>query len=125
MTFRWFLFVMTLATVSAWVGWIFVIHSIDPVQSGFIGFALFYLTLTIALLGTSVLLGTVVRLWLRPDEILYRQTLRSFRQGVILCGLFISTLVLLSFDAVRWWTALLLIVLFSLIELLFLSKRSG
>ncbi len=114
---------MGLATISAWIAWIFVVHSIDPVYSGIIGYLLFHTTLFVAVLGTSVLFGTVIRLWIRPNEILYRQTLRSFRQGIILSSLFTCTLLLLSFQLLRWWTILLLVILFSLIELLFLSKR--
>ncbi len=124
MTFRWFLLVMTLATLSAWIAWIFVVNSMDPTQSGLIAFLLFYLTLFMAMLGTSVLFGTLIRIWMRPNELLYRQTLRSFRQGIMLSGLFFSTLFLISFEVLRWWTILLLLVLFSLIELLFVSKKS-
>ena len=124
MTFRWFLLVMTIATLAMWVAWLFVLHTIDPLQSGLTGFVLFYLTLFVALLGTTVLSGSLIRSWVHPDELLYRQTLRSFRQGFILSGLFICSLWLFAFEAMRWWTILLLIILFSLIELFFVSKQS-
>ncbi len=123
MTFRWFLFVMSLATLTVWVAWIFVLNTIDPLQSGLTGFLLFYLTLFVALLGTTVLSGSLIRGWVHPEELVYRQTLRSFRQGVILSGLFVCTLWLLAFEAMRWWTVLLLIILFTFIELFFVSKQ--
>lgn len=123
MSFRWFLLIMTLATAAAWIGWVFVIHSIDPTQAGGLGFLLFYLTLLIALLGTAVLFGTLLRLWLCPNDIPYRQTIRAFRQAFILCGLFFSTLILLAGDVFRWWNALLVLALFTLIELLFISRK--
>ena len=114
---------MALATTAAWIGWLFVIHSVDPSESGLIGFLLFYLTLFIAVLGTSVFFGTLIRLWARPKEIVYRQTVRAFRQGIILSCLFSGALLLLSFELLKWWSGLLLIILFSLIELLFVSKK--
>ncbi|MEK7614884.1 MAG: hypothetical protein AAB431_00685 [Patescibacteria group bacterium] len=123
MTYRWFLLVMALATVGAWTVWIFVIHSIDPVHTALLGFFLFYLSLFVALLGTAVLLGTLVRLWARPTEIAHRQTTRAFRQGILLSGLFLGALVLLSFELLRWWSAFLLILFFALIELLFVTQK--
>lgn len=125
MSFRWFLLVMSLATLTAWVAWIFVLHSVDPVSAGALGFLLFYFSLFVAVLGTSVLLGSGIRLWLKPDEILYRQTIRSLRQGVMLTGLFMGTVWLFALDAVRWWSVLLLIILFGLIELMLVQRRKS
>lgn len=124
MTFRWFMLVMSLASASAWIAWFFVLHSIDPVKTSLLGFVLFYATIFIACLGTTVMLGTLIRLWLHPEEILYRQTVRSFRQGIIFSLLFTSTLLLLAFDLLFWWTIALLIILFTLVELYFVSKRT-
>ncbi len=125
MTSKWFLLVMALATVSAWTVWIFVVHSIDPTHTGMLGFFLFYLTLFIAVLGSAVFLGTLIRLWARPQEIAYRQTMRAFRQGILLSSLFMGAMFLLSFDLLRWWSGLLLIAFFALIELLFVSQKRG
>lgn len=115
---------MALATTAAWIGWVFVLHSVDPIHSGFVGFLLFYLMIFIAILGTAVFFGTLIRTWFRPVEPVYRHTLRSFRQGIILTCLFLAALFLLSFELLRWWSGLLLIILFSLIELLFVSKKA-
>lgn len=123
MSFRWFLIVMALASTAAWIGWVFVVHSVDPAHSGFLGFLLFYLTIFIAVLGTSVFFGTLIRVWMRPQELVYCHTVRSFRQGIILTCLFLGALFLLSFDLLRWWSGGLLIILFSLVELLFVNKK--
>lgn len=123
MTFRWFLLIMTFATIAAWIGWTFVLHAIDPIQTNMVGFVLFYFTLFTSLLGTTVLFGTLLRLWLRPREIPYRQTVRAFRQGVWLSLLAIFTLLLLSFELLRWWSVILLVLLFGLLELFFVSRK--
>lgn len=116
---------MAIATVAAWIAWIFVIHSVDPTQAGLLGFLLFYGTLSIAVLGTSVLFGTLLRVWFRPAQVLYRQTLRSFRQGFLLTGLFVGTLFLFAQNIFHWWTAMLLMLLFILIELLFVFRKKA
>jgi len=113
---------MTLTTVGAWTGWVFLLHTVDPVHAGLTGFILFYLTLFVSILGTTVLLGTVIRFWARPKEIPYRQAAKAFRQGILLSALFVCVLVLVSFELLVWWSGLLVVVLFSLIELLFLSR---
>jgi len=123
MTFRWFLIIMTLATVAAWIGWVFVLNTTDPVATSFTGYLLFYLTLAIAFFGTTALFGTLLRLWIHPDGIPYRQTVRALRQSVIFSGLFICAMLLLSFDLMRWWSAVLLVILVSLIELFFSNRR--
>jgi len=123
MSFRLFLLIMSLATTAAWIGWMFVIHSIDPTQAGTLGFVLFSFTLFVAVLGTAVLFGTLLRIWLRPSDLPLRQTVRAFRQALILTGLFFATLFLFSQEALRWWTALLVFILFTLVEFLFLSRK--
>jgi hypothetical protein len=115
---------MALASAAAWIGWVFVIHSVDPINAGALGFLLFYVTIFIAMLGTTVFFGTLIRLWLRPKEVTYRHTLRSFRQGIILSCLFLAALFLLSFELLRWWSGTLLVILFSFVELVFVSRRS-
>ncbi|MBI4713687.1 hypothetical protein HY771_00660 [Candidatus Uhrbacteria bacterium] len=124
MTFRWFLIIMTLATVAAWIGWVFVLNTTDPVSTGFIGYALFYFTFSIAFLGTTALFGTVLRLWIHPDGLPYRQTVRALRQSIIFTGLFVSAMFLLSFDLLRWWSSVLIVLLFSLVELFFLNRHN-
>lgn len=123
MSFRWFLIVMALASTAAWIGWVFVVHSADPTHSGILGFLLFYVTIFIAVLGTAVFFGTLIRVWLRPHELVYRHTVRSFRQGIILTCLFLGALLLLSFGLLLWWSGLLLIILFSLVELFFVTSK--
>ncbi|MBI5370216.1 hypothetical protein HZA85_03450 [Candidatus Uhrbacteria bacterium] len=123
MSFRWFLLVMALATCAAWIGWVFVVHSVDPTHAGLLGFLLFYLTLLVAVLGSTVFFGALIRVWMKPQEIPYRQTVRALRQGVLLTFLFLSVLILISFELLRWWTGGLLILLCALIELLFLTKH--
>lgn len=123
MTFRYFLLLMSLTTVAAWAGWIVVLWAIDPTRSGTLGFLFFYATLFLALIGTITVGGTGVRVWARRDEIVSRHVAKAFRQAFLLTILVIGSLMLLSHDLFRWWTAGLLIALLTLVELMFLSAQ--
>ncbi|TAL51265.1 hypothetical protein EPN81_00335 [Patescibacteria group bacterium] len=123
MSFRSYLILMTLATVIAWIAWAVVLNGVDPTRSGILGFLLFYLTFLMALFGTISLLGLLVRLWHSRTELPSRMALRSFRQGILLTLLFTSSLILFSQGWFRWWTMLLVVVIFAFVELAFLSSR--
>lgn len=129
MTFRQFLAFMALATLAAWVGWLLVIWSTDPTRAGATGFLLFYFTLALSLVGTLTLAGTGIRAWIRRDELLSRHVAHAFRQAFLFACLVAGSLLLMSHDLLRWWTATLLIAFLSLVELVFLSatrtRRTG
>lgn len=112
---------MSIATLGAWAGWIVVLWAIDPARSGTLGFVFFYATLSLALLGSITIGGTGVRAWMRRDEIVSRHVAKAFRQAFLFTTLVIASLLLLSSDLFRWWTAGLLIVLLAIVELVFLS----
>lgn len=112
---------MTMATIAAWSGWIVVLWSIDPARSGTLGFLFFYATLALALLGTLTVVGTGVRVWSRRDELVSRHVARAFRQAFLFTALVVASLLLLSQDLFRWWTATLLILLLAVMELVFIS----
>ncbi len=121
MTFRFFLILMALASAGAWAGWIVVVSAIDPTRSGPVGFLFFYLTLTLALIGTLTVAGTGIRVWARREEIVSRHVTNSFRQAFLFTTLVDASLMLLAGGLFRWWTAALAIVLLALVELVFLS----
>ena len=123
MSFRSYLILMTLGTVTAWIAWAVVLHGVDPTRSGGLGFLLFYATLTMALFGTISLAGMLIRLWRSKEELASRIVLRSFRQGILFTVLLSGSLMLFSHGWFRWWTMLLVIIILGLIELTFLSSR--
>ncbi|MBI5793637.1 hypothetical protein HZA87_00925 [Candidatus Uhrbacteria bacterium] len=123
MSFRRYLILMTLSTLGAWGAWVVVINAIDPTQSGWLGFFLFYVTLSIALLGTLALLGIAVRIWKKRASLPVRITLKAFRQGLLLTTLFVVSLILFSHGWFRWWTMLLVLFIVGFIELAFVSSQ--
>ncbi len=123
MTFRHFLIVMSLATLSIWGAWIFVLWSIDPVSAGTPGFVFFYLTFGVAVIGTLTILGTAVRRLFRRQEVVSRQVSASFRQSVLLSSLLVASLILLGNGLLSTGNVVLLVFAIGLIELALLSSR--
>ncbi len=121
MTFRFYLYIMSFASVAAWIAWIVVTNAVDPFKTGTLGFILFYATLAIALVGTLSLLGAGIRAWSCPSEHPSRHTIRSFRQSLILSTLILSVLMMLSAGVLRWWSLFLGVLIAAMIELISLS----
>jgi hypothetical protein len=123
MNFRSYIIVMALATLAAWISWALVMHGIDPVRSGTLGFFLFFMTLDMAILGSMAIVGVLFRLWRSRGELASRIVVRSLRQGILLSSLFIASLVFFSHGWFRWWTMLLMVLIAAGVELAFLSSR--
>ncbi len=121
MTFRLYLYLMGVASAAAWTAWVVVVHAIDPVHTGPLGFVLFYFTLAIALIGTLSLFGAGVRAWSHPEEHPSRHTIRSFRQSILLTLLILSMCFMLSANVLRWWSLILAVLIVGLIELIIIS----
>lgn len=124
MTVRAYLIVMTCVSTVAWIILIVVLQAIDPTRTGFLGFFIFYLTLGMALLSSSTFVGTLGRLWLKKDDIIFKQVIRSLRQAILLTVLFLSSFALFSQGLFVWWTMLLLVIIIVFIEGIFLSIGS-
>lgn len=120
MSFGGFFALMALATSAAWGSWIFVLLQIDPLEAGFTGFALFYLTLWISLMGTITLFGALYRIWIRKREFLLREVRTSFRHGVLLSALAVGFLLLSSRNWLQWWSVLPIVLVLGIIEYVFL-----
>ena|SRR3989338_4301358 len=124
MTFRQYLMIMTIATVLAICAWLFIVFRVDPVSTGFFGHLLFFLTLGVALVGLFSTLGVAVRVLVtRKEGIVHREVRQALRHSLFFTALILSNLLLASLDYLRWWTMLLLILAFGLLELFFWTSR--
>ncbi|HBR80339.1 MAG: hypothetical protein UX09_C0004G0008 [Candidatus Uhrbacteria bacterium GW2011_GWE2_45_35] len=123
MTFKQFLITMAGATFIVWLAWLFILLNLDPVVSGWSGFLFFYCTLGTALVGTLAIVGTAVRRSFRPNDLISRQVLVSFRQAIWLSAILVTTMILFSQGVFRLWIISLVIVVFAFVELAFLSAR--
>jgi hypothetical protein len=122
MTLRTYLLLFTLATVTAWVGWIVVLLSIDPFTSGTLWIFVFYASLFVGLFGFFSLIGFFFRTWFSEDDRLFRYLSVAARQGALLSGLIIGLLLLQASGYLVWWNVLLLMVCLFLIEWFFVNS---
>lgn len=122
MSLRLYLIIMALVSICAWIAWFIVIHAIDPTKSGFLGFFLFFVTLAISVLSSVTLLGTLIRVWLKKDQVVYRHVIRSLRQGIILTSLFLVAIILSGVGLLVWWVLMLLVLIATVLELIFLGS---
>lgn len=125
MNFRDYLLVMSIATAAAWIAWLVVLVSIDPVRTSTLGFVFFYLTLAIALVGTLSIAGAGIRTLVKKNELVSRHVVISLRQSILFTILLLGSLILMSRDIFTWWMAVLLIIIVALIELVFLSSKKN
>jgi len=125
MTFKDYLVVMALTTVAAWIAWIVVLVGMDPSSAGALAYVFFYSTLAMALIGTLATSGAAIRVWAKREELVSRHVSRSLRQAVLVSTLVLVCLVLLPHGLLAWWVALLLVIFFAFVELVFLSLQQG
>ena len=123
MTFRVYLMFMASACALSWLSFVVVVHAIDPTTTGWMGFGLFYLSLALCVLSSATFTGTVIRVWIKKNELIHRHVIRSLRQGLILTGLFLCALFLLGHELLAWWVVILLLAIASLIEWIFISPN--
>ncbi len=125
MSLRLYLVIMSIVSVCAWIAWFIVIHTIDPTRSGFLGFFLYFVTLGISVLSSLTFLGTLVRVWFKKNELVYRHVIRSLRQGLILTSLFIVALILFGIGLLVWWVLLLLVLIAAVLEVILLGSTES
>lgn len=114
---------MIIVTVFMWLGWFFIILKIDPLTTDWVGLAFFYFTLGISVSGTLSIIGTVIRRWFKPTELVSRQVLISFRQSIWLSLIIIIALILTANELFHLWIITLVIFIFAFLELAFLSTK--
>lgn len=125
MSLRLYLIIMSLVSLCAWIAWFIVLHAIDPTKSGFLGFLLFFLTLGISVLSSMTLFGTLIRVWVKKDQVVYRHVVRSLRQALILTSLFLVALILTGVGLLAWWVLMLLVLIATVLELIFLGPTES
>ncbi|MFZ6036243.1 MAG: hypothetical protein ACOYUK_03820 [Patescibacteria group bacterium] len=124
MSLKKYLIIMTSATLVSWTAWLFVFFFINPDEAGVVGFALFYLSLFFALVGTFSLFGFFVRVWFTKEQVIFRHLGVATRQSFFFAILLVGALVLLGADVLRWWTIVLLVMFMTLLEFFFISRTA-
>jgi len=123
MTLKTYLTMMLLATAICWSAWVVVINSINPETTNLIGFLLFYVSLFLAVVGSTAIMGFLIRFVLLRRELVFRQVVIAFRQSFSFSILIIVLLILQSFSMLTWWNIVLLIVGLTMLEFFLISYK--
>lgn len=124
MTLKNYLWLMALTTGILWGVFAFVLKTVDPQITNWIGFLLFYISLFLALTGTAAIVGFFVRFKVLKHELIFNLVKTAFRQSFLFAFLIIAVLFLLSQRLFSWLNLLLLIALISVFEFFLIGYRS-
>ncbi len=113
---------MILATATCWFSLWVVVFFVDPTITNWFGFVIFYLSLFLSLVGTLSLLGFIIRFLFNKNEFAFRQVITAFRQSILFALLICGALYLQSYRLMSWWNLLILIVLLTVVEFIFIAR---
>jgi len=108
-------------TAVCWTTWFFVLFTINPLITNWIGLLMFYSSIFLALVGTAALAGFVVRFVALKQELAWRLVKEAFRQSFLFSILIVVSLVLLSKGLFSWLNLLFLVLGLSILEFFLIS----
>jgi hypothetical protein len=125
MGLRGYLFLIALGTALAWFSWSIVLCTMNPFDSGWIGFSMFYLTIGMALAGTLTIFFSCIRIYLLHRKVIEREIRISFRHAVLCAFIAIASLMLTASGHFSAWYTFGLLLLSVGVEYLFLQAHRG
>lgn len=124
MTLKQYLSLMGLGTAMCWIAWVFILFNLDPAQAGWFGLSFFYISLFLGIVGIFSVIGFILKnRKTTHEDIVFRQVKRTFKQGILFGVFVIATLLLLQFGLLFWWNAIILALLYILLEGAIISGR--
>jgi hypothetical protein len=123
MTLKSYLILMIFATIICWSAFAFVVFTVNPEITNWIGFLLFYLSLFLSSVGTAAIIGFVIRFVVLKQELIFRSVTEAFRQSFLFSFLIAASLFLLSKDLFSWINLILLIISLTVLEFFMLGYR--
>lgn len=115
---------MSLASIVCWMVFVFILFSIDPFETNWPGFALFYFSLGLSLAGTFSLAGFLIRFNILKKDLVFKQVAEAFRQSFLVSLLLIAILILLAKGLFTWMNLFLLVLGVFLLEYFWASRQS-
>ena len=125
MTLSKYLSVMSVLTAACWGILFFVAGLVDPTATNWLGFLLFYLSLFISLIGTAALVGFIIRFIALRKELAFNSVKVAFRQSFLFSLFIVIALILRAQQLFNWLNLSLLVVIFAILELFFISYKKS
>lgn len=123
MSLKKYLMLMGISTLVCWLSFVSVIFNISP-EGGFLALALFYLSLSLSLLGTFFIIGFTIRALMRKEMPLFRHLNISFRQAIFFTVLITGSFFLQASELLRWWNLIIFMIFLIILEFFFSIKRT-
>ncbi|HNX10769.1 MAG TPA: hypothetical protein PKI61_01370 [bacterium] len=123
MTLKNYLSVMGGLTAVLWGLFIAVMFLINPENTNWLGFLLFYLSLFLALAGIIAILGFLIRFKVKGQALILHSVKTAFRQSFLFAFLIVAVLWLLSQNLFSWLNLILLIIIISVLEFFLLGSK--
>lgn len=124
MGLKTYLMTMSVATLLCWAAWVLVFFTVDPETTNQVGFALFYSSLSLALIGTGAIIGFIIRFVFLKHDLVLRHVLDAFRQSFLFALLLIVSLILLSAELFSWVNLFFLMAGLTILEYFLVSYRA-
>lgn len=121
MTIKKYLIIMSLMTAVCCLMWLYILWTVDPEATNWIGFVLFYSSLFVSLVGVFALAGFVARFVILKQGLAFRLVKEAFRQSFLFAVLVSASLFLLSKHLFSWLNLFLLVVSLSLLEFFWIN----
>ncbi len=125
MTLKKYLLVMSVLTAVCWGIFLFVAGLVDPTATNWLGFLLFYLAFFASLSGTIALIGFLFRFVIIKKELAFNSVKVAFRQSFLFSLFIIFLLILKAANLFNWLNLLLLVIIFSILELFLVSYKKS
>ncbi len=125
MTLKKYLSLMILTTLICWASFVYVLNTINPEITNFLGFLFFYASLFLAVSGTASVLGFVIRFWFLKQKLAFYSVKTAFRQSFIFGLLIVLSLIFLANNLFTWINIIFLIIILFFIEFFFISYKKN
>lgn len=102
MTLRSYLILMTFSTLLCWGAFFYVLFSIDPYLTNWLGLLLFYICLFFALSGSFAVFGFLVRFVVLKKDLIFHSVRTAFRQSFLFSFLVVAIFYLQSQNLLTW-----------------------
>jgi len=121
MTLRAYLILMIISTLLCWSSFIFIIWTVNPEATNWIGFLLLYFSLGLSLVGATAIIGFIIRFIFLKRELVFNSVKEAFRQSFLFSFFIIIILLLLSRNLFSWMNLIFLVAGLSVLEFFLLS----
>ena len=125
MTLKNYLFVMTALTLACFGIFFFVANTINPFSTNWVGYALFYFSLFLSLSGLATIIAFLIRFVALKKELAFNLVKVSFRQSFLFSLFCVIALFLKANDLFNWLNLVLLILIFSVLELFLINYKKS